>query len=183
MTLPHRMHRSASYPHPARSSVDNFEQSWRTWHAACVELEPSDFRDPGEVLANVAATHVIENGDVLLVLVRDPSTEQAVEHVHRLDRRSWGQLDDDWDLARFLGDQVRRLPIPPRGARLRHSVLTVVARRGFAVFGGNELRWMNAWRWSNHLMDAHSGDIALLTEHGWYDFSTDWGGKEPRLAS
>lgn len=145
-----------------------------------MKLEPFDYRDPGEVLADVADIMAIEDGDVVLALVRDPSSDHIVEHVVKLERARWTGLDDH-DLSRFLGDQVRLLPIPKRGQELRHSVLTVVARRGFAVFGANELRWMYAWRYSNHGADAYSGDVVLLTEHGWYDFMTGWGGHEPRL--
>ena len=39
---------------------------------------------------------------------------------------------------------------------------------------------MLAWRYSNHCMDTFNGTIFLVTEHGWYDWESTWGGHEPR---
>ena len=145
-----------------------------------MNLEPYEYRDPGEIVAAIASQQVFEAGDVLLAVICDPSTDQAIEHVTKLDRGDWEGLDH-WQLAQYLASQVRQLPIPPRGNELRHSVLTIVVRRGFTVFGRDELQWMYAWRWSNHMVDTFSSDIVLVTEHGWCDLSTGWGDHEPRL--
>lgn len=147
-----------------------------------MNLKTYDYRDPGEIVARVATTHGLKDGDVLLVVVRDPSTSQDVEHVRRLSRRDWIGLGQT-ALADYLAEQVRGLPIPRRDGELRHSVLTVLVRRGFVVFGSYEERWLYAWRYSNHLVDTFWGDVVLVTEHGWRDFATSWGAQDPRLAA
>jgi hypothetical protein len=59
--------------------------------------------------------------------------------------------------------------------------MTIVARRGFAVIGADDARWLRAWFWSNHMTHAFSGDLIVLTENGWVDLMTSWGGYEPKL--
>jgi hypothetical protein len=74
------------------------------------------------------------------------------------------------------------MPIPkrPRG-EIDHAVMTIIARRGMAVFGRREQPWLLGWRYSNHLADVFDSDVILMTEHGWCDLMTDWGGHQPRL--
>jgi hypothetical protein len=145
-----------------------------------MDLEPYDFRDPGEIVAQIASEQPIRDEDVLLVVVQDPSRTQQVTHVCRLDRADWKDLEP-WRLSNYVREQVQQLPLPPSGPETWCSVLTVVARRGFAVFGAREMRWMYASRYSNHLRRVFSGDIVLITDHVWHDLVTGWRGHEPRI--
>ena len=47
--------------------------------------------------------------------------------------------------------------------------------------GPNEGQWFLAWRYVNHFQRLFSGDLILVTEHGWTDFMTKLGGAEPSL--
>jgi hypothetical protein len=148
-----------------------------------VKLRPSEFRDPGQLVADVMTTHPLAKGDVLLALVHDPSGDQDIVEVRSLAGANWADLDR-YGRSRFLHDEARKLPVPDwtRGEGPRHSIMTIVARRGFAVVGPDEAAWLIAWRYSNHTTHAYSGDLILITEHGWTDFMTGWGGSRPHLA-
>ena len=50
-----------------------------------------------------------------------------------------------------------------------HAGVLIVVRRGLCVFGVNEGLWCSAWRYVNHLRRLYSGDLVLVTEHGWLD--------------
>lgn len=145
-------------------------------------LERFEYRDPEEVVRAVAARRPLRAGDVVLVLVRDPPGEQAIVRMLSIPRTRRRDLDD-YATSQLLADYAHRLCVP-RCRHLdspRHSIMTIVARRGYAVFGADEGRWMWAWLHSNHLTDAFSGDIIVVTEHGWTHQSTGWGGHEPRV--
>jgi hypothetical protein len=144
-------------------------------------LEPYEFRNPGELLAEVMTKEPLRVGDALLVLVADPSLRQRVENVVRL-RAPVASHGDHDVLSTLLRDAVRRMPIPPRpNSGMNHAVMTILTRRGRAVFGSPENQWFLGWRYSNHCADAFTGDITLVTEHGWTDFMTHRGGYTPRL--
>jgi len=147
-----------------------------------MELDSYEYRDPGQVLIDVAAGHALKEGDGLLALVRAPSTDQEVIHVSRLGRDEWVAVDR-YTRSQLLCEAMRAMPVPDLRAAgpPRHSVMTIVARRGLTVLGGREGEWLMAWRYSHHLLAAFTGDLILVTEHGWTDFMTGWGGDEPRL--
>jgi hypothetical protein len=147
-----------------------------------MDLRPYDLRDPGEIVAQIASEQPLRDGDARLLVVEDPSRTQQVTHVCRLDQADWKDLEP-WRLSDYLREQVQQLPLPPSGPETWCSVVTVVARPGFAVFGAQEMPWMYAWRYSNHLRRLFSGDIVLVTDHGWHDFMTGWGGHEPRITA
>jgi hypothetical protein len=102
--------------------------------------------------------------------------------VTRVTADRWEELDD-FGRSQLLCDVVNAMPIPERSRDTgpRHSIMTIVARRGLAVWGTTEKEWLIAWRYSNHLTNAFSGDLILVTEHGWTDFMSRLGGLEPRL--
>jgi hypothetical protein len=143
-------------------------------------LEPYEFRDPGALVADVLQRHPVAAGDALLVLVHHPSTVQDVVHVTRM---HVDDLDRDaWEDGQRLGAAVRAMPIPSwNGEPPEHAVTTILARRGLAIIGPRERGWLAAWRYSNHLMHAYSGEVIVLTEHGWVEFVGDRGGFAPRL--
>ncbi len=147
-----------------------------------MELRPYEYRDPGELLAAVVAERALCEGDMLLALVCDPSSDQQVVHTIGVDRADRPRLDS-YGGPEILRAHLQRLPVPARrrGKPPRHSVMTITARRGLTVFGPAEIACLSAWRYSNHLIDVFVGDLMVVTEHGWADFMTGWGGPEPRL--
>lgn len=162
---------------------------WTTWvinerwmaRFAVMDLKSYEYRDPGQVLLDVLRRHALADGDVLLALVREPSAAQEVVAIRRLDADLW-RTNGDRERADFLAGEARQLPVPEwRGAPPEHSIMTVVARRGWCLIGREEAQWLIAWRYSNHLLNAFSGELILLTEHGWVDFMSGLGGPEPRL--
>jgi hypothetical protein len=147
-----------------------------------MRLKSYEYRDPHEVVAAVAARHPLRDGDVVLALVHDPSRDQEVVRLRAIPRKRREGLDQH-ERSRLLADCAQRLRVPRRRAGYSqwYSIMTIVARRGFAVFGPDEGEWLNAWLFSNHLSGAFSGELTLVTEHGWADHSTGWGGPEPHL--
>ncbi len=147
-----------------------------------MELRPYEYRDPSRVLTAVLADRPLAAGDMLLALVHDPPGDQQVLRTVRLDGEHSRRLGP-YDGPDILAGYLRRLAVPMRqpGEPPRHSVMTISARRGLAVFGPAEAACMNAWRYCGHLVDAFVGDLLLVTEHGWADFMSGWGGPQPRL--
>lgn len=146
-----------------------------------MEASEYDRRDPGAILAAVASRHPFRDGEVLLVLVRAPYCGTDIVHITALPRHRWKHLDE-YELQELLAMEARRMPIPEwNGAPPRHEIMTVVPRTGFAVVGEDEGRWLSAWLYSNHGTNAFSSDLAVITEHGWVEFMSEWGGREPRL--
>ena len=65
----------------------------------------------------------------------------------------------------------------------RHVFVTVVCRSGRVVPGPDELFWLLAWRYSNHLAAAYNGDVYLVTGHGWTGCADKRAGFTPALHS
>jgi len=143
-------------------------------------LEPYEFRDPGALLFDLLRRHPVAAGDAQLVLVHHPSTVQDVTHVTRMHVDDL--TGDAWEDGQHIGAVVRAMPIPSwNGEPPEYAVMTILARRGLAIIGPLERKWLAAWRYSNHLMHTYSGELIVLTEHGWVEFVGDRGGYEPRL--
>jgi hypothetical protein len=147
-----------------------------------MELRPYEYRDPGEVLTAVVADRSLSDGDMLLALVHDPSGDQRVLRTIRLDSEHSRRLDP-YQGPDILAGYLRQLAVPMRQPEEppRFSVMTISARRGLAVFGPAECACMSAWRYCGHLVDAFVGEMMVVTEHGWADFMSGLGGREPRL--
>jgi hypothetical protein len=144
-------------------------------------LKPYQYRDPGEVVAEVDSRRPLSEGDMVLALVRDPSGDQQIVRLRSIPRTRRHGLDR-YERSRLLCDCAKRLRVPQRrGESPWHSIMTIVARPGYAVFGPDEGNWLSAWLFSNHLTDAFSSELIVVTEHGWADMSTGWGGHEPRI--
>jgi hypothetical protein len=94
--------------------------------------------------------------------------------MHRRRRNQQDISDDLCDAARSFG-------LGSHGDRPHHALVTVVVRPGRCVFGPNEAVWFRGWRYSNHFESAFSGDMVLVTEHGWSDFMSGEAGHEPRM--
>ena len=141
----------------------------------------SECRHPGRMLTELVKTHPLMASDVLLVLVRDPARTQRIEHVTRLERQDWATIDQD-DMSDVIYREVNAMPIPAWDKKgPKHTLVTIVARHGFTVLGPRETKWLIAWRYSNHLTNAYSGSLMIVTEHGWTDFMSGTGGATPRL--
>ncbi|MGH3384324.1 MAG: hypothetical protein ACRDO1_07080 [Nocardioidaceae bacterium] len=144
-------------------------------------LQRFEFRDPGLLLSDIAERQPLVEDTALLAVVQEPSTDQRLTHVEVLPVSA--RVDASVDLSELLRSTMERLPVPEwsRTRSITHAVMTVLVRSGPTIFGANESRWFVGWRYSNHVMDAITGDVLLVTEHGWADFMTDWGGHEPRM--
>jgi hypothetical protein len=130
----------------------------------------------------VAARRPLREGDVVLALVRDPSGDQEIVRLRSIPPTRRRGLDR-YERSRLLAGYAERLRVPQRrdAESQWYSIVTILARRGHAVFGPDEGEWLEAWLYSNHLTGAFSGGLIVVTEHGWADQSTGWGGHEPRI--
>lgn len=149
-----------------------------------MDLASYDYRDPGQLLRDVAAQHTLRDGDVLIALVREPSTEQRLIRFVRLDLDEWRPLDrhERTELMRQMTEQLA-VPLRMSDDAPWHSFTTIVVRYGLTVFGSFEGELLDAWRYSNHCSGAFSGGLILVTEHGWCDLMTDLGGHQPSLVA
>lgn len=142
-------------------------------------LRDYDYRDPGLLIQEVHARRPLTSGDVLLILVDRPSTQQRIVRIDRLPLTA--AIPHYLPASDALAKAVRAMAIPDAPRPPRHSMMTIVSRRGLTVFGAGEGNWLQGWRYSNHGANAYSGDLILVTEHGWRDFDTGWGGHQPCL--
>jgi len=138
-------------------------------------------RSPADVVAAVAERCALEADTAFLTLVREPATAQQVVAVERL---ATPAVIDDWMPASAeIREVMERLHIPDAPRPPQHTAVRVVVRPGLCVFGLNEASWFNAWRYSNHLTNAYSGSLILVTEHGWTDFMSDTAGLSPAMVA
>jgi len=91
-------------------------------------------------------------------------------------------LDDDDDISADLREATLSLGVGWRHPS-EHSLMTVVVRPGHTVFGPNESVWFKGWRYSNHFEAITTGDLIVVTEHGWLDFMTNEAGHSPRMCA
>jgi hypothetical protein len=147
------------------------------------ELRTYELRDPAALIREVAQTVVLAEDTAWLALIHHPSTQQTLLRVDPLPVPAL--LDDDDDISEHLRAATEAFGLPwiHNGKGPDHKAVTVVVRPGFAVFGPNEGVWCRGWRYANHLQDVYTGEIILVTEHGWVDFMTDACGHEPRMVA
>lgn len=147
-----------------------------------MDIHDFDFKDVPALMKHIAAEHEFRDGEALLALVHDPHDKQQLVALEALPVSAYLRSHDG--VSSLLYDTMQRLPITPRDEQgIRFRTLTVLVRRGLTIFGPYESQWMLAWRYSNHCMDALTSDVALVTEHGWYELMSDEAGHEPRLAA
>ncbi|GAA4402849.1 hypothetical protein GCM10023168_13760 [Fodinibacter luteus] len=110
-------------------------------------------------------------------------TDQEVVDVVRVCRGLRPRRGDASDLLRthaqaLVGDRPwgEGRWMPPQ-----FVLVTVVCRSGRVVPGPEELFWLSAWRYSNHLANAFDGDVYLVTEHGWTGTIDQRAGFSPAL--
>ena len=123
-------------------------------------------------------------GDVLVALVQagdDP--DQSLVDVVRVHR---GELPKRLEASELLRVQAEAMVgerpfVDGRWLPPRHDFVTIVCRSGRVVPGPEELFWLLAWRYSNHLTAAFNGDVYLVTEHGWTGCADKRAGFAPSL--
>ena len=147
------------------------------------ELRSYELRDPAAAIREVAETVTLAEDTAWLALIHHPSTEQRLLRVDPLPVPAL--LDDDDDISGYLRAAAEAYGLAWTGDRRspEHLALTVVVRPGFAVLGPNEGVWFKGWRYANHLQSLHTGELVLVTEHGWVDFMTEACGHEPRMVA
>lgn len=147
------------------------------------ELKPYELRDPAGLIREVAERVMLTEDTAWLALVHLPSTDQRLVRVDQLPVPAL--LDDDDDVSAHLRAAAEACGIGWSGAGRGpdHMVVTFIVRPGCAVFGPNEGVWCRGWRYSNHLQSIYTGELVLVTDHGWVDFMTDAAGPEPRMVS
>lgn len=145
-----------------------------------MELEPYDVRDPAQLISHIAQRVDLREDTAWLALVHQPSTTQELQDVRPLDLPAL--LDDGEDISERLRVAARSFGLGWR-RRPEHALVTVIVRPGRCVFGPNELVWSKGWRYANHLEAAFTGDLLLVTEHGWLDLMTEGAGFAPAMQS
>jgi hypothetical protein len=141
-----------------------------------MQLEPFEYRDHARLVHEVDRRVALVENSAYVALVYKPSTTQRLVTVRRLGTP--GVIDRYEDACTELREVMQGLPIPD-APRPQHSVMTFVVRPGACVFGPNERNWLFAWRYSNHLTQAFTSNLILVTEHGWCDFMTHEAGAAP----
>jgi hypothetical protein len=144
-----------------------------------MELDPWELRDPAALVADIARRVPFEEDTSYVALVRLPSMAQQLIAVKRLPLPAF--LDDDDEIGDALCRMTRSFGIGFTGRAPEHAVVTVVVRPGRCLFGPNEAVWCKGWRYSNHLESVYSGDLILVTEHGWADFMSGEAGHQPAM--
>lgn len=145
-----------------------------------MKLEPWDVRDPGQLIAAIAARVELTEDSAWLALVHRPSTTQKLLEVCPLQLPAL--LDDDEDISKVLREAAEAFGLGWRRRR-EHALVTVVVRPGRCVLGPNEMVWARGWRYSNHLQAVFDGDVILVTEHGWLDWMSNEAGFEPAMST
>lgn len=140
-----------------------------------------ELRDPAALITEIGDTVDLVEDTAYVALVHRPSTRQRVLAVRRLELPAL--LDDDDDISDELCAVARSFGIGWHRRSPEHLLMTVVAWPGRFILGPNEGVWFRGWRYSNHAESLHTGDLMLVTEHGWVDFMSHAGGQRPHLAT
>lgn len=144
-------------------------------------LHGYELRDPAALISDIAAATTLTEDSAYVALVHHPSTQQRLVSVRQLGLPAL--LDDDDDISDELCEVARSFAVGRHGRSPEHLLTTLVVRPGRCVLGPNEGVWLNGWRYANHFESLHTGDLVLVTEHGWLDFMTCAAGRRPRLTA
>jgi hypothetical protein len=142
-------------------------------------LHTFELRDPTALMREIADAVDLVEDTAYVALVHHPSTRQHLVAVEPLAIPAL--LNDDDDISGHLAQIARSFGIGSHGRSPEHLLVTVVVRPGRCVYGPNEAVWFSGWRYSNHCESLFSGDLMLVTEHGWEDFISGEAGDEPRM--
>ncbi|MEI2778597.1 MAG: hypothetical protein V9G19_22040 [Tetrasphaera sp.] len=146
-----------------------------------------DLKDPAATLADILRTSDAGLGDVVIAHVDLESQHVTGTHVMPPDTPASRPADDpDLDLS----DRLRRIAeeLAPerewtgdRRGPITGFLFTVVCRDGRVVDTAVEWRWMNAWWFSNQNTTAFTGDVYVVTPHGWTGILDTRAGLTPTL--
>jgi hypothetical protein len=151
-------------------------------HNPRMELENWELAAPARLIGQIASRHRLVAGLALLAVVEDPAGRQTLAHIELLPIDC--RIEHHPPAADLLYETMQRLPVPDfAGPGTQHSVVTVIVRPGLAEAGPYEAAWTSAWKKSNHLRPAFTGNVLLVTEHGWYDLMSHLGASFPRMQS
>jgi hypothetical protein len=147
-----------------------------------MELENWKLAAPARLIGQIASRHRLVAGLALLAVVEDPAGSQTLTHIEVLPIDC--RIEHHTPAADLLYQTMQRLPLPDFACPgAQHSVVTVIVRPGPAKAGPNEAAWTSAWKNSNHLRPVFTGNLLLVTEHGWYDLMAHHGASFPRMQS
>jgi hypothetical protein len=160
--------RSAAPIHD-ESHPDRMDHDW----------DKDNFRDLPLLLAEITRRQHPRDGDVVVALVRDPQGSQEIVSIDLLELPLTADVEPARTSIRHL---MERVPITDEDERDRACrPLTLMARRGYAVFTRPEANWTTAWHSSNHFRHTMTSDFVLITEHGWYDLMSGTAASQPSL--
>jgi hypothetical protein len=148
-------------------------------HDGDMKLKPYEFRDPGGLLRDLAVRTRLESGAAFLLLVEHPSTEQRILRIDRLCTPA--EITDDETACDEMRDVIATYDLPDTYP-ITCAVMLVVVRPGLCVTSDSQKWWHRAWRYVNHGRALYSGDLMVVTEHGWWDTMSDLGDVRPCLA-
>jgi hypothetical protein len=147
-----------------------------------MELESWQLVDPARLIGQIASEHRLVAGLALLAVVEEPATSQVITHVETLPLDC--RLEPHTHAADLLYETMQDLPFPDlAGPGTRYSVVTVIVRPGLTTPGRHEAAWTSAWKHSSHLRAAFTGNLIVVTEHGWYDLMSERGAVFPHMQS
>lgn len=141
-------------------------------------LHSYEVKDPGRLVRECADRVPFAEDTAYLVLVHRANTIQQIVRIQALDLPAL--LDDDEQISDRLRDAVAALHVPDT-EKHEHVIVTILVRPGRCVFGPNEKVWAMGWRYANHFARAFSGDLVVVTEHGWADLMSAEAGHEPAM--
>ena len=148
------------------------------------KLDPWDVREPAGIIGDALRRCRPKAGDVLVALVTaGDDVDQALIDVTRVHRGALPRRRDASELLRLHAQSVAPTRSFVDGGWMppRHVFVTVVCRSGRVVPCPDEMFWLMAWRYSNHLTAAFDGDVYLVTEHGWTGCADHRAGFTPAL--
>jgi hypothetical protein len=145
-----------------------------------MKLPTFELRDPARLMNDVAERVPLTEDRAYAALVHHPSTRQLLLEVVPIPLPAL--LDDDDDISDQLRTVAESFGIEWRHP-IEHLLMTIIVRPGLTVVGPNESVWLNGWRSANHFQGIHTGDLIVVTEHGWLEFMTNEAGHFPRMAA
>lgn len=147
-------------------------------HSAVMELRSFELRDPARLMKEVAERVSLTEDSAYAALVHHPSTNQTLLDVVAMPLPAL--LDDDDEISDELREVAESFGIEWRHP-IEHLLMTIVVRPGFTVLGPNERVWLSGWRYANHFQGMFTGDVIVVTEHGWLNFMTNEAGRSPHM--
>lgn len=133
-------------------------------------LDSGDLTDPARLLHDLAAATPPLAGRSLLCQVARPATDQLLV-AHTDVWSSGGPPGDECDAQEEVRAAMRRIGHRDfdwdDDVRLTSAVVIVVLREGRAVPRAGDFAVTSALRYANNAFQALTGDLLVVTTHGW----------------